>query len=262
MTNYDLLLTKLDAFIRKFYLNKVIKGSLLLLACLLAVLLILFLGEYLLYFPAWVKLTLLALIGGAALLALWVWILVPLLRMQKLGPRLSHEDAAGVIGAHFPSVSDKLLNILQLQSRGSDGASRELIRASIEQKAAAMAPIPMLSAISLRKNRKYLPYVGLGLLLYIGLVIAAPATFRNVSGRWLRANENFTPPAPFSFELLNKEMVALSNTPFVVHVRVQGNKIPQRLFLNVAGKELEMTPQGRNRFSYTFVRVSQPIRFY
>jgi hypothetical protein len=60
-TNYQLLLSKLDAFTRKYYLNKLLRGSMLFLGLLLGAYLFISLFEYQLYFsPAVRKFLLLA----------------------------------------------------------------------------------------------------------------------------------------------------------------------------------------------------------
>ena len=53
--NYELLLGKLDEFIRKYYLNKLIKGTLLFLALVFAYYLFASLFEYKLYFSPAVR---------------------------------------------------------------------------------------------------------------------------------------------------------------------------------------------------------------
>ena len=53
MNNYEWLISRLDAFIRKYYANKVIRGSLVFLSCLLFYILTVSVGEYYLYLPVW-----------------------------------------------------------------------------------------------------------------------------------------------------------------------------------------------------------------
>ena len=114
MTNYQLLINRLDGFIRKYYANKLLRGLIVFLASALAFYLIISLGEYYFYFPSWLRYTLLAIFGTVGLGSLVSLVVIPLLKMQKLGPVISHEQAAEIIGSHFPNVKDKLLNILQL----------------------------------------------------------------------------------------------------------------------------------------------------
>src|SRR5690606_18670355 len=124
----------------------------LLTGCLLLAGLLLIVGEYFFYLPAAVKITLLSLLLAGSLYALVRFILSPLLKMQKLGKTISHQEAAVIIGRHFPEVSDKLLNILQLRAHTAPNESRSLAMAGIEKKTRALSPVPFVQAIPLRKN--------------------------------------------------------------------------------------------------------------
>src|SRR5690606_1395337 len=85
MNNYDWLLSRLDAFIRKYYANQLLRGSLILLSCLLLYILTVSVGEYFLYMPVWLKVSLVSafvLLGSAALVG---WVIIPLTKMARLG---------------------------------------------------------------------------------------------------------------------------------------------------------------------------------
>ena len=71
------------------------------------------------------------------------WPIAKLLRWTK---GIDYNDASAQIGKHFPEVSDKLTNLLQLKSQGKND---ELIIAGIEQKAKDLKPVPFQLAIDL-----------------------------------------------------------------------------------------------------------------
>src|ERR1043165_9200212 len=108
-TSYDLLISKLDAFIRKFYANQVIRGALVFLSCLLFFILTVTIGEYFLYMPIWARTTIVSGFGLLASASLIMWVIIPLAKMGKLGKVISHDQAAEIIGRHFPEESDRLL---------------------------------------------------------------------------------------------------------------------------------------------------------
>ena len=101
------------------------------------------------------------------------WIALPFLSYIKLGNRISHEQAASIIGQHFQDVKDKLLNILQLRQQAG-GVSKELIVASIEQKSSEIKIVPFGKAIDLSLNRKYLKYALPPLLLLLAIFLGSP----------------------------------------------------------------------------------------
>ena len=120
------IISALDAFIRKYYKNLLIKGILYAVGLVAAI----FLAAVLLEYFGWMSSVgrgLVFWLGLAAVLAALAWLVVrPLLKMYGLGKRISREQAAVIIGRHFPEVSDKLLNLLQLNAQLSTADSQLL----------------------------------------------------------------------------------------------------------------------------------------
>ena len=126
----DDLIRKLDEFIRKFYKNLLLKGLLYSVILLVVFYLLLSLLEYVGYNSTTVRTVLFYLYLSFALIIVCLFIIRPAVKMFRIGKRLSYYDAAKIIGEHFPEVSDKLLNLLQLKelSQKEDSA---LLLASI-----------------------------------------------------------------------------------------------------------------------------------
>ena len=156
--SYNQLIVKLDQFIRKYYINKLIKGSLITIAIVLAIFLSFTLLEYFFYFSTGVRKFLFYSFLGATIGGFGLWVIDPLTKYFNLGKTISHEDAALIIGDHFTDVKDKLLNILQLKKQETTEQNMALIEASIAQKTNAIKLVPFKSAIDLNTNRRYLRY--------------------------------------------------------------------------------------------------------
>lgn len=197
-SNYRLLIQKLDQFIRKFYLNKLLKGSLYFVGLILAVYLIISLTEYKLYFSTNIR-KLIA-FGFVSLFSIsgFVWIVKPLIALFRLGKTISHEQAAAIIGTHFTDIKDKLLNALQLKQKSEEDNSG-LLEASINQKIDNIKLVPFSNAIDLSKNKKYLKYAlpPIGALLF--LLVAAPSILKESNLRLSNPNTVFAKKAPFEF---------------------------------------------------------------
>ena len=261
MQQYDWLLSKLDAFIRKYYINQLIRGVLILFTCVILYILLISVGEYYLYLPATLKIILVSLfvlLGGAALI---FWVILPLTRMAKLGHTLSHEDAAGIVGRHFPEISDKLLNILQLKKQSGYEESRELIEASIDQKAGQIAVVPITRAVDLSKNKRLLPYFLPVFLAGIFMLIAAPNVFRDASERLLQPTKTFEKPAPFSFNILTNPMVVVRNGDYILKVQMKGSTLPSELSVELGGERIPMTALDNHTFQYAFKSVAENVTF-
>jgi hypothetical protein len=133
--NYHLLIQRLDAFTRRYYLNKLIRGSLITIGAVLAVFLTYNLLENQFYFSSGVRLFLLTSFIGLSLACLGNLVVWPLAQYYRLGKVISHDQAAAIIGNHFGNIQDKLLNVLQLKRQADTAnSSVELLLAGIDQK--------------------------------------------------------------------------------------------------------------------------------
>jgi hypothetical protein len=262
MNNYDLLISRLDAFIRKFYANKVIRGSLVFLICLLFYILTVSVGEYYLYMPVWLRVTIVSLFVVLGMAALIVWIIIPLTKMARLGKTISHEQAADIVGKHFPEVSDKLLNILQLKRDAADThASRDLINASIDQKAKQISVVPFTQAVDFSRNKKFLPYLLPLLLIGIFILVAAPNVFNDASKRLLQPTKQFEKPAPFSFNIKSLPLQVVRNADYTLVVETKGSALPAEMFVSLGNEQLPMQALGNNTFQYVFKNITEPVNF-
>lgn len=263
MTNsYQWLLQRLDAFIRKFYANQLLRGVLTLLIGVVGYILLASVSEYFLYLPVWVKLAVVGLFIGLGSLALIFWIAIPLLHMASMGKILSREQAAAIVGTHFPEIGDKLLNILQLKAGADDDqVSRSLVEASIEQKSKQLSVVPITRAVDLSKNKRLLPYLLPLLLIGVFILVAAPNVFRDASERLLQPTKAFEKPAPFQFLLVNKDLQALRNTDFTLVAAVAGSALPAELFIEIKGERIPMASIAAHKYQYIFRNVTEPVTF-
>lgn len=261
MNNYEWLIGRLDAFIRKYYANKVIRGSLVFFSCVLFYILTVSVGEYYLYLPVWSRITIVSAFLVLGLSALVAWVAIPLAQMARLGKVISHEQAAGIIGKHFPEVSDRLLNILQLKRHPDNNASRELAEASITQKIGQISVVPIASAIDFSRNKKYLPFLLPLLLISVFILVAAPNVFRESSSRLLQPTKAFEKPSPFQFIIKNTSLTAIRNSDFVLTMETKGSALPAEAYIEIAGERVPMQPTENHSFVYTFRNVTEQANF-
>jgi hypothetical protein len=260
MAHYDWLLQKLDAFVRKYYANQLLRGALILLTCLLAYVLTASVSEYFLYMPVAAKVAVVSLFAGGALAALAFWIIRPLAGMARLGKTLSHDEAASIVGQHFPEIADKLLNVLQLGRGAAHSESRALLEASIDQKAGQIAVVPITRAIDLSKNRRYLPYLLPLVLVSLFLFVAAPNVFRDAGTRLLQPTKTFERPAPFKFVIKNAGLQAVRGADFTLEAEAVGSSLPTDMSV-LAGEESLPMAKKAGHFFYTFKNVTEPVTF-
>jgi hypothetical protein len=259
--NYQLLLNKLDQFIRKFYVNKLIRGALYSLGLILVLFLAMSLLEYYYYFDTGVRKTMFFSFIGVSLVALTGWVFIPLMKYFHLGSTISHEQAAQIIGDHFADVKDKLLNILQLRNQSESSDNRALILASINQKSEEIKVVPFKNAIDLSKNRKYLKYALPPLLLLLMILFINANLITDSTNRLINNNKDFEKPAPFSFILENQTPSVVQFDDYPLVVKIEGEQLPNEVFINVENAQYRLNKESANTFSYTFNNVQKDIDF-
>ena len=164
--NFNLLTEKLNAFIRKYYVNQLIKGSIYATGLLIVAFLSAVFIEFFFYLksPAKPILFFSFLAGGVFILI--KYIIIPLLKISRLGETIDYYTAAKLIGKHFGEVNDKIVNTLQLQKVAEKSPKEfSLLLASVEQKIEELKPVPFQLAIDFKGNKKYAKYALIPLLV-------------------------------------------------------------------------------------------------
>ncbi len=259
--NYQLLIQKLDSFIRKYYLNNLIKGLL----YTTALLVVLFLGFSLLenyfYFSSTTRKGMFWTFLLTSGVALGGWVIAPLLQYFKLGSVITHEQAASIIGDHFGGVKDKLLNVLQLRDQAASQENEDLIMASINQKSEEIKLVPFKSAINLGENKKYLKYALPPLMLLLGILFINSSLITDPTNRLLKNNQEFERPAPFAFEIENKDMQVVQFDDFPLTVKVDGDALPNDVFIDFDNVQYRLKKESANTFTYNFSNVQKDMEF-
>ena len=261
MSSYDLLIQRLDQFVRKYYLNSLIKGSLYTASIILVLFLLFSLLEHQFYFSKLVRRGLFFSFLAISLGSILYFVATPLLRYFKLGKTISHEAAAEIIGKHFSNVQDKLLNILQLKSRTDNQSNKDLIEASINQKIDKIKIVPFKSAVDLRTNRKYLKYVAPPFLLLLFLLFAAPSLIKDSTYRIINNDKEFERAAPYHYFLDDTVLDVLQGEDYNLDVKVEGEVLPGEVFIQFDDFAYKLKKEDSDRYSYTFKNVQKDTPF-
>ena len=187
-----------------------------------------------------------------------------MLRINNMGEVLTNEQASEIIGKHFSNVQDKLLNVLQLQQLSSiDGVSgnQDLVYASINQKIGELKPIPFTSAIDLSQNKKYLKYALVPLLLFFAVLFRSPSIITESTNRLIKHGTYFEKLAPFQFVIQNKDLTTPQQEDFLLQVKMEGEILPDQIFVNLEGSEYKLVKESKNEFSFLFKNVQKNISF-
>ncbi|HHB78136.1 MAG TPA: DUF4175 family protein [Saprospiraceae bacterium] len=260
-SNYEQLIQKLDDFIRKYYVNQLIRGFLYTIGIVFAFFILINVLEYFFYFGKSMRKFLFFSFVGTSLLSMVYWIIIPGMKYFNLGKVIGHEQAAKIIGEHFSDVQDKLINILQLKNHAGAMVDDDLVLASINQKSEKIKLLPFKKAIDLRKNRKYLRYSLPPLLLLLALLFGAPSIIKDSTKRLVDNNTNYTRPAPFHFHVLNKNLEAVQFEDFDLEVGIEGDVVPNEVFIDLDGIQYRLKKDSLGHFSYQFHNLQKDQEF-
>lgn len=252
-------LDKIADYKKKLYKNQLIKGALISIALIAAVFLAVNFLEYFGRFGTPFRVILLLCFIGVSAYTLAQYILKPAFHLLNINKPITDEEAAVQIGRFFPDVKDKLLNTLQLASLSS--AQNALLEAGIAQKTEELKLVRFADAINLKENRKYLKYAVPPILLVLLISAVAPAFF-NSTERIVKFNKTFAEPAPFQFEILNKKLDAIKHEDFRLNLRLQGNSLPEEVFLVSNGRKYKMNISDERTFDYTFSHIQESTDFH
>lgn len=260
--NYDVLIGKINIFIRKYYFNNFLRGLIFLGAGLFTAYVAITLSEYFGNFNIVFR-TILFYFFILLNIGLVCWLILPsLLAWFKLGHSLTHDEAAEIIGKHFHDVNDKLLNTLQLKKLAAqDEKHRALIEASIDQKIEALKPVSFPSAINIRENTKYLKWVLAPVAVIVILAFAAPSILTESTKRLIRHNEYFVPIAPFKFNILNKSLSVVQGDDLQLNLKLDGDRLPADVYIETANNTFKLDKENISRFHYLFTNLQQNTRF-
>jgi hypothetical protein len=255
----SIIFDKLEGFIKKFYTNELIKGVILFIGLGLLYFIFTLLIEYFLWLSTSGRTILFWLFIGVESFLLIRFIAFPLFKLFKLQQGINYEQASEIIGNHFSEVQDKLLNFLQLANQSQ---TSELLAASIEQKAASLQPIPFSNAVNFAKNKKFLPYAIVPILLLILFFVTGNSEIISKSfARVVNYETKFAPPAPFEFVVLNKSLTTQQNSDFVLQVKTQGKVMPENVAIQIGDEEYFLQSTKPGVFEYTFSKLSKDVTF-
>lgn len=260
MEKSTLIYQKLEDFIRKFYTNELLRGTIFFVGIGLLYFIFTLFVEYFLWLKPAARTVLFVLFVAVELFLLLRFILFPLFKLFKLQKGIDYNQASNIIGNHFNEVGDKLTNFLQLSQ---DRNQSELLLASIEQKAATLQPIPFGNAINLGKNKKYLPLAVIPILFFLFFLISGKGEILSQSfNRVVNFKQQFTPPAPFEIVLVNNNLQTEQNKDFLVKVKTVGKVVPENAMIFIGDESYFMETTKAGEFEFVIPKPSEDIEFH
>ena len=257
----QILMRKIESFIKKFYLNKLIQGTLIGSVMLILSFLIFNGIEYLSWLPSKTRLILLITAGTTFSIILIFYFIIPGINLIHFRKKMSYKEASVIIGKFFPEIKDKLLNTLQLTDTISDNTDNELLFATIEQRTNNLQTFKFSDAVNLKENYKYLKIFGISFIILITLIIFFPDFSQKPTERIINYDIFYEKPLPFQVNLQAQEMEVTQGDDLEFKIQVTGEKIPEVFYVKTSVGTRMMSKLSVNEFCYVFNNVYQSTTF-
>jgi len=262
-STYNLLLKKIEKFIKRYYINLIIKGVLYFLAIVGLIFVLYTVLEFFGYFSKIVRAFFFYSFIAVSAFLLIKYIIIPLFKLFKIGKTLDEESAAIIIGKHFQGIiDDKIVNVLQLHKfieQNDDNI--DLLFAGIEQKSKKLVSVPFDSVINYKDNFKYALWAAIPLVIIITIFILSPFVIFDSTSRIIKYDATFERPAPFSVSLLNESLQVFQNKDFKLKMEVEGSALPEKLSVEYDGVKYSANKKANNLFNYSFSNVQRSKNF-
>ena len=195
------------------------------------------------------------------------FILLPLLRLIGLLPGPSEESLARRIGAQYPEVSDRLINLLQLAKGQHSDAPDALIDGAVQMLGRQIDPVPIEQVEDFRRARRAARFAAWPVLAILVFLLAAPSTFLDASRRLLSPGASFERPAPFALFVEPGTIEVVKGATLEILARTEGTGVPDEitLALNFPGEapvqSVALTRDSTGVFRHTLVNVRRSLRY-
>ena len=260
MESSYIIYQKLEDFIKKFYTNELIRGILFFIGLGLLYFIFTLFVEYFLWLKPTARTVLFYTFIFVELFLLFRFICFPLFKLFKLQKGIDYKEASIIIGNHFNEVNDKLINFLQLSQ---DKNESELLLASINQKANTLQPIPFGNAINLKNNKKYLPLAIIPMLFFAFFYLSGNSNMISQSlNRVVNFKQQFLPPAPFLFEVLNPNLQTEQNKDFLLKVKTVGKVVPENAMIFIGDESYFMESNKAGEFEFVIPKPTENLDFH
>jgi len=267
MEQNQLINKRLSEFRRKFYVNKILRGSLILTVLTGAMLFVALLSEGLFGFSPSVRTGMVYSLGAVFVGILATMVIYPVSQLLSIAKTISDFQIADMVRKHFPDISDKLTNLLQLR-RGLN-TQNSLVMAAIDQKAGEIAPVRISNAINLNVNMRYVRYLALLLLLFIGVYLIDPNIIRNGGFHLFNYKQKFEKPAAFALEIDSLPTKMVAGETYNLKVKVKNaRELPAELFIYLKKAsesgflDFNLKKESKTDFTFTISDVKDDFSFY
>ena len=254
MGSYEEILNGINAYFKRLYTHKIIKGLILFTGIEIIVGLTVTSIEIAFWLPSLGRQFLLILLILQFVVLLFILIIRNILLLIRSKSEDSAWEASKAIGVYFPEVKDRLTNLIELQR---SPLKNELVLAGIAQRSEQLKDVPFYLAVNFTDlmapaKRVLLPVV----LILLVLLSWKGTAYSTAFNRIITYNKIFEKPAPFQFKLASEKLHFFDYQNVILKVGVDGPVRPKEVRLIFNGESYRMT----DRKSHFETTLSTPVK--
>lgn len=258
LDHFDEIKSKLEEFIRRYYISALIKGTMLFFGFGLLYAFFWIIIESFFWFPTTARTFVFWSLIFFETFLFSKFLLIPFLSYLRIRSGINHHDASKIIGDFFPEIKDKLLNAIQLNNQ----PQTEFVIASIKQKTAEFKFVSFKKAVRFGDNLKYLKYAILPFFVIVVVYTSGgQSNFKQGFGRVIDYKTPYSPPPPFKFFVLNSSLQTIEKAPFVLNVKTEGSVTPEQVEINFENQVYFLKKINQGLFQYKFTNPSKTLKF-
>ena len=265
---YQDLLKKLEAFIRKDYLQLILYGAQVCISVILLNFTFYAFLELMADFSSIIRTILFLLFILMAGVLFFYMLIKPFIRFISAIRKETYFNAAVKVGAQFPEVKDELINTMQLVSEDEKNSfySTNLIEAAFKKIFEKVKDLNFLTLVNFNRSKKILPYFA-GIIIFCLVLLLFVPGLNAASFRLINFNQEFVPPPKFIFEVNpgNKEIT--KGDGLEILIRVKGSK-PRSVYLVLRQQEeaefrkVELKADSLEKFVMNFVSIKSSFKYF
>jgi hypothetical protein len=260
--DFNIVLKNIEAFKRKFFFVKLIRGFLTFTIFFIVFYSLFILLEFEFFLPPSVRKIVLYTSIIFFVLFFTHSIVLPVFKIIGFAKQNEKIKISTIINKYFPEIKDKLINVLELNSLKENAYSLNIVNAAISQKSKELKLFNFAKAIHLQDIKWLLYYFLISFSIVISVYIINSSVIIEPGKRILNFNYKYIKPAPFSFELLSKNMKVKKGSALNIQVTCSGNDLPSVVYVNIEGNNYLMKRGNNNIFEYELSSVINNLQFY
>jgi len=234
MSGIEALKSNLDAYIKRYYLIRLLRGLLLWLGLSILLFILWSTLEYFNRFSSGTRAFLFW--SYLSLFGAWLFFLValPLFRMLRLIRTFDYREAAVKIGRRLKGLDEHLLDTLSFSEQRENS---DLLIQALEQKALRFQNISFKSLIKLSELRRLASLSSIPIVLMVVLLsLEQGRDILDSSERLVYYQEEFVEEAPFTF-ILPEEQSIVSGESLNLEFSIEGDQLPSDLIIELNGTD-------------------------